>query len=97
MSVAAHATQRGWGGVNGGARALVDLCQLHHMEAGEHGTGQRRDFEAKYSVNLDDRAEVLAAEFDQTMGREPCIRCGETGGHALICPTVEARREQHPR
>ena len=63
-SVAAHAIPRGMGSANGDASHLVPMCQLHHDAAGEHRTGQRRDFEQAHGLGDGEWMVETAAGFD---------------------------------
>ena len=65
QSHAAHARARGMGGCKGDRRVLVPLCAEHHREAGEYGTTQRAEFEAKYGIDLMAEAGRIAVQFDQ--------------------------------
>jgi hypothetical protein len=61
---AAHAVARGMGGVKGDRRSLVPLCSLHHAEAGEARTTARAEFEARYRINLQHEAGLIAERLD---------------------------------
>lgn len=65
QSHAAHARARGMGGCKGDRRMLLPLCAEHHREAGEYGTTQRAEFEAKYDIDLMVEADRIAVQFDR--------------------------------
>lgn len=63
---AAHAIARGRGSAKGDLRYLVPLCWLHHLEAGEHRTSQRRLFEVQHELTRGEPGDGLvriAAEY----------------------------------
>jgi hypothetical protein len=65
---AAHVTARGMGAVKGGRFDLVPLCAHHHALAGEAGTSQRADFEARHGLDLRAEADRVALEHEAPLG-----------------------------
>lgn len=89
---ACHSTARGMGGTKGDSGRLWNGCRTAHEEAGERGTPKRAAFVKLYSFDPEERAAEIKTELDERFGLEQCYRCGERGGHSLLCSTVEGRR-----